>query len=55
MFEIKISPDLRIVANKLSHLPTELLSPIVEESAEESAAVIEAAIKAEVPVRTGDS
>ncbi len=52
--EIKISPDLKIVSNKLSNLATNLLQAIMLPAAFDAAAVIEEAIKVEVPVRTGE-
>ncbi len=54
MVTVQISPDLKIVSNKLSSLATDLLQEIMLPAAFDAAATIEEAIKTEVPVRTGE-
>lgn len=52
--EIRISPDFRIVANKLATLRTELLGRILDGSAPSVAEYVEQGVKQNVPVRTGE-
>lgn len=51
--EIRVSPDFKIVADKLSGLRTNLLSRIIDGSSRQVAQIVEARTKAEVPSRTG--
>ena len=53
MFDIQISPDLRIVANKLSKLGDDLVSRVMNEIGPPSAQKFEDALKRNAPVRTG--
>lgn len=53
MFDIQISPDLRIASGKLSKLGTDLVSQIMNEIGPSSAVKFESALKRNVPVRSG--
>lgn len=53
--EIRISPDLRIVSDRLSRMSTDFLRPIIVSAAEETAPEVEETIKAFTPVATGAS
>ena len=51
--EIRISPDMRLVANRLSGLETRFLRPIIEETTAQIAPEIQDALREAVPVDSG--
>lgn len=52
--EIRVSPDFKIVSGQLSGLRTNLLSRIIDGSAQQVAQIVETRTKPEVPSRTGE-
>lgn len=52
---IRITPDLRITAGSLSGLATRILSALIDDTSSQVAPILEAALKREVPIRTGNA